>query len=132
MDTNFNLLISTSNKWWHDDKNIFSFCEKIHNAIKNQSNVQIYSTVNRVDEMDLLNVITETLSLSNAIPVKADWTNHGKEALYLRNNELVKIIDAAIIFWDGKTKSELDLFKLCQTKNKPCKTYKFSIDLNRR
>lgn len=132
MDTNFKLIISTSNKWWHQENNVEKFIEKIYVATQNQFSVQIYSTANRVDEMDLCRTAAEVLRYPAPIAMKADWSQHGQKALYLRNNELVSLVDAAIIFWDQKTKSEQDLFNLCKTKNKPCKLYKFDIDLNRR
>lgn len=34
----------------------------------------------------------------------ADWANNGKSAGMLRNIEMAKLADAAIIFWDKKSK----------------------------
>lgn len=42
----------------------------------------------------------------------ADWDKHGKKAGYMRNEEMAKISDALIAFWDSKspgTKHMIDL-----------------------
>jgi len=33
----------------------------------------------------------------------ADWNTHGKSAGIIRNCEMAKIADAAVVFWDGKS-----------------------------
>jgi hypothetical protein len=37
------------------------------------------------------------------IEMPADWKKHGRGAGFIRNNEMVKICDAALILWDGKS-----------------------------
>ena len=51
------------------------------------------------------------------IPVKkfpADWDKHGKAAGHIRNAEMAKYADAAILIWDGQsrgTKNMIDNMK---------------------
>lgn len=33
----------------------------------------------------------------------ADWGTHGKSAGYIRNEEMAKVSDALVAFWDGKS-----------------------------
>lgn len=44
----------------------------------------------------------------------ANWDNHGKSASYIRNNQLIKLCNLYLIFWDGEdpsTKSLIDLIR---------------------
>jgi len=51
----------------------------------------------------------------------ADWDKFGKSAGYRRNKEMVDVADAAICFWDGKSKGTNHTINLCKEKNIPCK-----------
>lgn len=44
----------------------------------------------------------------------ADWDKHGKAAGHIRNEEMVKVADSLVAFWDGKstgTKHMIDIAK---------------------
>lgn len=47
----------------------------------------------------------------------AMWDIYGKSAGYRRNEEMAKIADCAVIFWDGKSKGTKHMIDLCK-KNK--------------
>lgn len=54
----------------------------------------------------------EDFAAETELPVKffpADWTTHGKAAGPIRNADMAKEADAAIIFWDGKSKGSKDM-----------------------
>lgn len=71
--------------------------------------------------------IGEKYALENGFEVEkypADWAKYGKSAGPKRNEQMAKISDYVICFWDGKskgTKSMIDFAKKC---NKPLKIKK--------
>lgn len=44
----------------------------------------------------------------------AMWDIYGKKAGYMRNEEMAKVADGAIIFWDGKSKGTKHMIDLCK------------------
>jgi len=50
---------------------------------------------------------------------KADWKKHGKAAGPIRNEEMAKYADAAIIIWDGESKGTLNTIQHFQKMKKP-------------
>lgn len=55
-------------------------------------------------------------------PVKmfpADWQKHGKAAGPIRNQEMAKYCDRAIIFWDGQSRGSKNMIEELQKQNKP-------------
>lgn len=42
----------------------------------------------------------------------ADWDKYGKSAGYIRNKQMAKYADAALIFWDGKSKGTKHMIDL--------------------
>lgn len=47
--------------------------------------------------------------------IKPDWERYGKAAGPIRNEQIVKVSDEVVVFWDGKshgTKSMMDLARL--------------------
>lgn len=55
----------------------------------------------------------------------ADWDNKGKSAGYIRNIEMINNADAAIVFWDGKSKGTEHLIKNCKKRNIPIRIVYF-------
>jgi hypothetical protein len=43
-----------------------------------------------------------------------EWDKHGDKAGVLRNIEMVKFADAAVIFWDGVSKGSFNMINLCK------------------
>ena len=63
----------------------------------------------------------ERWALENNIPVKrflADWIKHGKAAGPIRNSEMVKIAECAIVIWDGISRGSQDTITKMQNANK--------------
>lgn len=46
----------------------------------------------------------------------ADWDKNGRAAGYVRNVEMVKEADVALIIWDGKSKGTAHAMKICEKK----------------
>lgn len=47
----------------------------------------------------------------------ADWGTYGKSAGYRRNEEMAKIADALIAFWDGESKGTMHMINLAEKYN---------------
>ena len=47
----------------------------------------------------------------------ADWGTYGKSAGYRRNEEMAKIADALIAFWDGESKGTMHMINLAERYN---------------
>lgn len=45
---------------------------------------------------------------------RANWEQFGKSAGYIRNKEMAEYADAAIIFWDGKSKGAKHMIDLAK------------------
>lgn len=51
----------------------------------------------------------------------ADWEKYGKRAGYIRNKEMGEYADAAIVFWDGKSRGTKMMIDIMKELGKPCK-----------
>jgi hypothetical protein len=59
----------------------------------------------------------EKWAIENNIPVErfpADWNKHGKKAGYLRNTEMGKNSEGAIVFWDGTSKGSVHMINIAE------------------
>jgi hypothetical protein len=61
------------------------------------------------------------------IKVPADWGNHGKSAGYKRNEEMAKIADGLIAFWDGKSKGTRHMINLAKKYNLQIKVQDYTL-----
>lgn len=48
------------------------------------------------------------------IRMPANWDKYGKRAGYLRNEDMAKIADACICFWDGKSRGTGHMIQLAK------------------
>lgn len=46
----------------------------------------------------------------------ADWNTYGKSAGYRRNTEMAEYADAAVVFWDGKSRGSKHMINLAKAK----------------
>lgn len=53
----------------------------------------------------------------NIISMPAQWDKYGKSAGYKRNEEMAKIADACVCFWDGKSKGTKHMIDLAKKYN---------------
>lgn len=49
----------------------------------------------------------------------AEWDTYGKSAGFRRNKEMGEFADAAVCFWDGKSKGTKHMIDIMQRLNKP-------------
>lgn len=64
----------------------------------------------------------EVWARANNIPVKempADWHRHGKAAGPIRNREMAKYADAAVVIWDGKSRGSRNMINEMIRQGKP-------------
>ena len=62
------------------------------------------------------------------IPFGAEWGRHGQNAGYKSNEEMIKVADALIAFWDGKSRFIEDLIKRARNNGLKVKVVHFSSD----
>lgn len=57
----------------------------------------------------------------------ANWKKYGKAAGPIRNDEMGKIADCAIIIWDGKSKGAKNMIEVMKKYNKPFQVFYYNI-----
>lgn len=50
----------------------------------------------------------------------ADWEKYGRKAGYLRNDQMARYTDVAIILWDGQSRGTKHMIDLMMKYDKPC------------
>lgn len=60
----------------------------------------------------------------------ADWNKYGRSAGPIRNEQMAKIADRVIVFWDGKSRGTKSMISLAQKYN--CELYIFDYFGNRK
>lgn len=66
---------------------------------------------------------------NNSIKIEempANWNRHGRAAGPIRNSEMAKYADAAIIIWDGKSPGSKNMIDQMKRLNKPYELYDLS------
>lgn len=69
-----------------------------------------------------VDTLGEAYARANDIPIKefpANWSKFGNYAGPVRNNEMAKYADAAIILWDGESRGTLNMIKNMVNLDKP-------------
>jgi len=59
------------------------------------------------------------------IAMPADWNRFGRSAGYRRNEEMAKIADMAILFWDGQSRGTAHMMPLLRTRGIVYKLVRF-------
>jgi len=62
----------------------------------------------------------------NDIPVEqypADWPRFGKRAGYVRNEQMAKVAEGALILWDGFSPGTKHMINICEQTNLPYYVY---------
>ena len=76
----------------------------------------VSGTAYGVDQLGEEFAIYKTLKLAF---FPADWATHGRAAGPIRNREMGDYAGAALIFWDGKSRGALNMFKYTKKIKKP-------------
>ena len=67
-------------------------------------------------------MLAYSLWANNKMPIHnfpANWDKYGKSAGYRRNQEMGEFADAAVCFWDGKSKGTKHMIDIMNRLNKP-------------
>ena len=67
-------------------------------------------------------MLAYSLWANNKMPIHnfpANWDKYGKSAGYKRNQEMGEFADAAVCFWDGKSKGTKHMIDIMNRLNKP-------------
>lgn len=87
---------------------------KMDRLTSRQRDVEIVSgTARGADQLG------ERYAAERGLPIKrfpADWNTYGKSAGYRRNAEMAEYADAAVVFWDGKSKGSKHMIDLARAK----------------
>ena len=90
---------------------------KLDFFLKNQTDVEIVSGTARGAD-----ALGERYAAERGLAVKqfpADWDRYGRSAGYRRNAEMAEYADAAVVFWDGKSKGSKHMIDLAKEKGLP-------------
>jgi len=105
-------VIIAGSRTFNDYKLLYDSCEK---ALSNSNNIEIVSgTANGADKLGERYANEKGYKVTQ---FPADWTNHGKRAGYLRNNQMAVYADALIAFWDYKSKGTGHMIDLAKANN---------------
>jgi len=109
---NIGIIGSTTFK---DNDLVFAWLERLHTELGPFDKV-ITGGMGTVD------TLAEKWASRNGIEKKiyyADWKNHGKKAMYIRNIFIVENSDLVISFWDGDSKGTAHAIRITRVSNKP-------------
>lgn len=65
----------------------------------------------------------ERYATEHNLPIErypADWERYGRGAGPRRNEQMAKVADGVLVFWDGKSRGTKSMIKCAKKYNKPC------------
>jgi hypothetical protein len=74
-----------------------------------------------------VDALGERYALENSLPCMqfhADWDKYGRRAGPIRNSEMAKYADAAIVVWDASSTGSRNMIEQMKRLNKPCYVWK--------
>ena len=97
--------------------------EKMDHLLQNQKDVIIISgNAKGADTLGETYAVARNYGLET---YPADWDEYGKSAGYIRNEQMAKIADAAVIFWDGVSKGSKHMIDLAHKHNLKVRVIKY-------
>lgn len=87
-----------------------------------ESIVIISGTANGADTLGELYATEKRYAIKR---YPANWNKYGKRAGYIRNEEMAKDADAAIIFWDGISKGSAHMIDIAKSKKLSLKVVRY-------
>lgn len=115
-------LIIAGGRGFHNYETLKEICDF---TLQDKNEVQIISgTANGADKLGERYAQEKGYKL---IKVPADWGKHGKSAGYKRNEEMAKIADGLIAFWDGKSKGTRHMINLAKKYNLQIKVQDYTL-----
>lgn len=95
----------------------------LDNLLQNQTDITIIS--GGAKGADSLGARYAALRGYPLITMNADWDRHGKSAGYKRNIEMSKASDAAVCFWDGKSRGTKHIIDITEKADKPLRIIRY-------
>jgi len=89
--------------------------KKVDSILKECTNIVIVSGMAKGADTLALNYAKE--KGYNTIEMPANWDKYGKSAGYRRNEDMARISDACIVFWDGKSKGTGHMINIAKNYN---------------
>lgn len=84
--------------------------EKLNFFLQNYDNITIISGgAKGADELGKIYAIANNYNLET---YPAKWEQYGKRAGYIRNEEMAKVADACVVFWDGNSRGSKHMIDL--------------------
>jgi len=100
-------VIIAGGRKYNDYDSLKKYCDYI---LQNSNDIEIVcGTAYGADKLG------EQYGIENEFKIKyfkPDWDKFGKSAGFIRNDEMAKYGDAAIVFWDGKSKGSKHMIDL--------------------
>lgn len=87
----------------------------------NQNDIIIEGETRGVDQIAKQYAINHDMDYESH---PAQWDIYGRSAGYIRNEEMVKLCDKALIIWDGESRGTKHDIDLCKKYEKPYKLIK--------
>lgn len=102
-------------------------CSKLENILKNQTDITIISGKARGADALGERYAQEQGYKLEAHP--ADWDQYGKRAGYIRNEEMAKVADALVAFWDGNSRGTLHMINIAKRYGLKIRIVKYESDI---
>ena len=98
-------------------------CDKLDWLLQNQDNVSVvYGEAKGADALGRKYGEERGCEI---LSYPADWDKYGKQAGYIRNEQMATAADACVVFWDGKSKGSKHMIDTMRKLNKPVKVILF-------
>ena len=106
-----------------DFNNYNLLCAKLDYLLQSTKNpVIVCGEAKGADLLGRRYAVEHNLSI-DSYPAK--WEELGKSAGFLRNEQMAKVADALVAFWDGKSKGTEHMIRLMKNMNKPYKIVRY-------
>lgn len=106
-----------------DFRNFDLLCRKADRILSRQDEVEIVSGAAKGADK-----LGERYAELRGYPVKrfpADWGTFGKQAGYIRNEDMATYADALILFWDGRSKGSAHMLRIAYNYNLKVRIIKY-------
>jgi hypothetical protein len=103
--------------------------DKCNYLLQNKENIEIVSGgAKGADSLAQMYAEENDFPFTCFPVTKEDWKEKGKAAGPLRNKDMSDYSDAAILFWDSKSRGTFNMWNLMKAVKKPCRIVRFDPD----
>lgn len=122
MKSDFKVIIAGS-RTFQDLSLLTRKCDRVLSSRLDTDNIVIVSGT--ANGADVLGEVYAKNRGFNVMRFPADWTKHGRRAGYIRNEQILAIADAVIVFWDGSSKGSKHMMAISDEKGIPLRVIRF-------